>query len=250
MKYLFFVIIVSFLFQSSNRINDMVSNKLPTYEEAMKFKFGSKTEYEVYEKKGKGYYRSFNHKMTKGPKIKLKIAINTDNYRDFPGRQQNVKLENGYLAGFDGGEFGGSLYWFGNNGIDNYKICNGRIKDIILNEDTIFVMEGLSHLGSNNGKILELELNNGKWVSKEFLNLKQVPYAAKLNSKNELIVLTSKQLLKIGLDKKMTELISDGFWSSLYPNSSIILNDVVFFGMRNGLLKMDLNTDKAEWLTE
>ena len=250
MKNLLIIIILGFFFQPTNEINNLISNKLPTYQEARTFKFNSKNEYEVYEENETGYFRSFNYKKIKGPEIELTIVRDTTNYRDFSGRQQNVKLENGFLVGFDRGEFGGSLYWFDDKGIENYKICNGNIKDIIVIEDRILVTEGLAHLGGDRGQILELKFDNGKWTSEKYFKLKNVPYSTQLNSKNELIVLTSKQLLEISADYKTTELISDGFWSGLYPNSGIIQNDIVFFGMRNGILKMDLKTKKSEWLTE
>jgi hypothetical protein len=250
MKNLLLILIIGFLFQPTNEINNLNSNKLPTYQEALTFKFNSKTEYEVYNERETAYYRSFNYKKTRGTQIELKIVYDTLNIRDFGGRQQNVKLDKGYLIGFDNGEFGGSLYWFDNDGIENYKISNGNIKDIIKIDNRILVTEGLAHLNRDKGQILELQLNDGKWVTKKFMDLKNVPYSSQLNSKNELIILTSKQLLKVSTDKKITELISEGFWSSLYPNSSIIMNDIIYFGMRNGILKMDLNTQKAEWLTE
>src|SRR5690554_1402988 len=227
MKNLLLIIILGFLFQSNYEINDLLSNELPTYKEARTFKSNGKNEYEVYEENGTGYFRSFNYKKIIGPEIELKIVYDTINYRDFGGRQQNVKLENGYLIGFDNGEFGGSLYWFGDNGIDNYKICNGNIKDIIFIDDKIFVTEGLAHLSRDRGQILELEFNDGRWISKKFMDLKNVPYSTQLTTKNELIILTSKQLLKVSSDKMKIELITDGFWLGLYPNSSIILNDIV-----------------------
>lgn len=250
MKNLISILILGFLFQPANEINNLVSNKLPTNEEAQTFKFNKKNEYEVYIEKETAFYRIFNHKKIRGTKIDLKIVYDTLNIKDFGGRQQNVKLDEGYLIGFDNGEFGGSLYWFDNDGIENYKISNGNIKDILKVDNRIIVTEGLAHLNSDKGQILELQLIDGKWVSKKFLDLENVPYSSQLNSKNELIILTSKQLLKISLDKEITELITEGFWSSLYPNSSIILNDIIYFGMRNGILKMDLKTHKAEWLTE
>lgn len=222
MKNLLSVIIFGFFLQPTNKINDLTPNKLPTHEEARNFKFNSKTEYEVYEENETGYFRSYNYKRIKGPKVELNIVIDTINFRDFGGRQQNVKLKNGYLIGFDRGEFGGSLYWFDDNGIENYRICRGNIKDIIVFEDRIFVTEGLAHLGGDRGQILKLKFDKEKWTSEKYFELKNVPYSTKLNSKNELIVLTSKQLLKISTDNKITELISDGFWSGFYPNSGII----------------------------
>lgn len=250
MKTIFFIITLGFFFLFKNEITNLKTNRVPTSQEASNFKFNSKTEYEVYKENDIGYYRSYDYNRIKGPGIALKIDWNKNNNRDFGGKQQNVKLSNGYLIGFDKGEFGGSLYWFDNNGIENYKICSGNIKDILILKDKILVTEGLAHLGSDSGQILELIQENGKWVSKKYIDLNNVPYATNLNTKNELIILTSKQLLKVTENKQVSELISQGFWSGLYPNSSIIQNDVIYFGMRNGILKMNLNTEKIEWLTE
>ncbi|MBW1296364.1 hypothetical protein [Aquimarina litoralis] len=253
MKHILLTIFIGLSIFYSNRIDSLKINKLPKKEDARKFKFNSQTEYEVFEDNGIPSFRSFDYKRLRGPEIKLNLVRDTSNYRDFSNksRQINIKVSNGYLVGFDTGEFGGSLYWFDNNGIEKYKICNGRIKNIHQLNESYLVTEGLEHLNIDKGQILQIKLKGGKWVAEKYLELNNVPFVSMMiNSKKDLLILTSKKLLKVTTDKKVIEIIPDGFWRNLYPNSGLIRGKIAYFGMRNGILKVDINTEKANWLTE
>ncbi|EZH75902.1 hypothetical protein ATO12_03675 [Aquimarina atlantica] len=253
MKYILLTVFIGLSIFYSNRIDGLKVNEIPKKEDARKFKFNYRTEYEVFEDNGIPSFRSFDYKRLRGPEIKLNLVRDTSNYRDFSSRsrQINVKVSNGYLVGFDTGEFGGSLYWFDNNGIEKYKICSGRIKNIHKFNESYLVTEGLGHLNTNRGQIFEIKLKGEKWVAEKYLELGNVPFASiMIKSKSDLLVLTSKKLLKVTSNKKIIEIIPDGFWGGLYPNSGLLKDEIAYFGMRNGILKFDINTGKANWLTE
>jgi len=48
-----------------------------------------------------------------------------------------LEVEDGYLVGFHGGEFGGDLYWFSKNGQKKYKISGDNIVQFIKRDSKI-----------------------------------------------------------------------------------------------------------------
>jgi hypothetical protein len=61
----------------------------------------------------------------------------------------------GLLLGFDGGEWGGALIFLGKQGRAT-KVYDSNIRGIVTAGHRILVFSGLAHMGSNEGKIVEL----------------------------------------------------------------------------------------------
>lgn len=190
----------------------------------------------------------------RNPKMKLPFEIrqsnsNMTNYSaPLAGLIDAVEVENGYLVGFNRGEWGGELYWFSKNGKKRYEISEHQIVRFIKRDNKIYAIEGLAHLMMSEGSIIEIKKENRKWVANEFLKLPTAPYAVQLDSKNNFIVVTSSSLFSIDKEANIDTLVKDGKWGTLYPSSMIIQNDVVYIGMRKGVYKFDLTTKIAEWL--
>ena len=113
----------------------------------------------------------------------------------------------------------------------------------------IYGIEGLAHMFSSRGSILEIDKLVGKWVTNDYLKLPTAPNACRLDSKNNLIVVTSSSLLSIDSNKIIKIIIKKGIWDPyLYPRSMVIQNDIVFIGMRKGVFKFNLLTNQEQWL--
>ena len=178
------------------------------------------------------------------------------------GLIDTVAVEDGYLAGFNRGEWGGELYWFSKNGEKRYKISDDQIVQFIRRDNKIYAIAGLSHLGLTIGNIIEIEKNGRKWIAKEYLKLPSAPDAVQLDSKGNFIIVTDRgsfskdgnfseippSLFSIDRDANIDTLVKAGMWGGLYPSSMVIQNDVVYIGMRKGVYKFDLATKKDEWL--
>ena len=180
------------------------------------------------------------------------------------GKVDVVKVKNGYLIGFNRGEWGGELYWFSKNGKKRYEISGHQIVQFIKRDNKIYAIEGLAYLSI--GSIIEIEKKMRKWVAKEFLKLPTAPEAIQLDSKGNFIVVTfgtswslgkrgktvinaTPGLFSIDREANVNTLVKNGIWGDyLYPSSMVIQNDVVYIGMRKGIYKFDLATKKDEWL--
>lgn len=192
-----------------------------------------------------------------------------------------IKVEDGYLVGFNRGEWGGGLYWYSKNGKKNIEIVGSIFSSpnqFIKRDNKIYAITGLSHLGMSFGNIIKIEKEQKKWIVEELIKLPDAPYAIQLDSKDNMLVFTSSGLYSIDKEANLdtlaikirrpiiptieVELPNDTIrikqkpinvhpkwlWGFLYPSSMVIQNDVVYVGMRGGVYKFDLKTKKEEWL--
>lgn len=203
--------------------------------------------------------------------IKQSKRSNTTNISaPLAGLVDVVNVQDGFLIGFNRGEWGGELYWFSKDGEKRYEISKHQIVKFIERDNKIYAIAGLAHLGMSDGSIIEIEKKKRKWVAKEFLELPAAPYAVQSDSKDNFVIITSPGLFSI--DKKanmdtlsinalpLPENIDEwtknafytfgarGLWGQLYPNSMVIQNDIIYVGMRKGVYKFDLATKNEEWL--
>ena len=194
-----------------------------------------------------------------------------------------VPVKDGYLVGFNRGEWGGKLCWFSKNGKKKYEIFGSFLSSpvqFIKRNNIIYAITGLSHLGMSYGSIIKIGKEKEKWTAEEFLKLPDAPYAIQLDSKDNMLVFTSSGLFSIDkmsnldtlavkyrrpiipiielqlpgsvdtlkITQKPIEIHPKWLWGFLYPTSMVIQNDVVYVGMRGGVYKFDLTTRKEEWL--
>jgi hypothetical protein len=98
-----------------------------------------------------------------------------------------LSVENGYLVGFDAGEFGGGAWWFSTKGTRRRKLtlrASESLDDYFpenvhgfaaLGKD-ILAFEGLTHLGSNDGRVVRLRRgSDGEWRASLFTKLSACP---------------------------------------------------------------------------
>src|SRR5690606_35197051 len=169
----------------------------PTKEQAQKLN-QSNEEFEVYlNTDNRVEYRDYDYKKVKGAELPFKIIPNIDDKYAFVGIQVNLKIENGWLVGFDKGEWGGNLFWFNEKGSQYEKITSGNIKNIFEINGKIYVTEGLAHLSMSDGQIFQIERENNKWIIEKKVDLQTAPYATTLTKDNEFLIVTSKSLLKV-----------------------------------------------------
>lgn len=167
---------------------------------------------------------------------------------EFSGKRSFIKVSDGYLIAFWRGEFGASLFWFSNDGTNNYKIPDAGAVQFISRYGEIFAINGLAHLSMSSGRILKIIQENGKWIAQNYVELPFAPYTFSLDVNNDFIVVTSDNLVKVKKNKKIKTLQQTDFWGGLYPTSSVIDGDEIFIGMRKGIYLYNFRTKKSKWL--
>lgn len=74
--------------------------------------------------------------------------------KEMIGRPSAVlRTADGWLVGFDAGEFGGGLWWFNDEGDENRKLLTEPVRAIDQTPDGVFVFVGVTHLTVDSGKI-------------------------------------------------------------------------------------------------
>jgi len=159
------------------------------------------------------------------------------------------KLNDGYIIGCNSGEFGGGLWFLSLDGENSYEIAPfNRVLQIFEFNKKIYFTEGLSHLGTSRGRIIEIKKNLNKWNIFREYKLPDAPKVIKQED-NNLLILTSEHLM-IFDNKKLTKILKAPFyWGVLNPNSIVIKNSDIYIGMIKGILKISnfRESPKYKW---
>jgi len=169
---------------------------------------------------------------------------------DYDGMPAWQKVENGYLVGYNNGEWGGSLFWFSPDGSENYKISRDQVQQFVVrNNELLAIAEG-SHQGMPFGMLNKLVLAKGKWISEPYLKLNTISHSITV-SDDDLYVVAHKSILKIDKQKNIHVLLDKPIWGSttIFNTSVIICKNVLYCGMWEGVYKYDLKSGKQEWLS-
>ena len=198
--------------------------------------------------KGNNIYATNSRNKTSDT-LPFKIIPTKKEKNKIAGSRSVIKVNNGYLVGFYRGEWGGNLYWFSQDGKNKYEISDHVIVQFIKRDNKFYAIEGVGHLGIPDGSIIEIKEVNKKWIAVEHLKLPSAPDGIDLAQNNNFVIITSKSLLTVDTNFKIDTLIEKGFWwPALYPTSLVIKDNIAYVGMRKGIFKYDLTTNKREWL--
>jgi hypothetical protein len=165
-----------------------------------------------------------------------------------------VEVDDGWLIGFNEGEFGAALFWFDKKGKHHYKISDHQIVDFITLDDGIYAIEGLAHLGVSKGSVIQILRENAgtrtHWQAHTITKLPFAPETVSLNQHGVMFITLSESLVSIGADHKVNTLLADVPWRGLYPNSSVLSSDerTLYIGMRQFVGEFDLKTRKLRLL--
>jgi hypothetical protein len=190
------------------------------------------------------------NKIAKFPSVDslpFKIYFDTSKAFSWRGFRTVKKVDNGYLVGFNKGEFGGSLHWFSESGDSTYQISRGNVDYIFEYKKKIYMVSGLFHMGKDRGGINEMKFGDGKWKADQGIELPSKSDII-MAYKDRILIITTKTILFFDGTSNFDFVKNDGFWDVLYPQSALVLNDELFVGMRGGVYKINLITKKEEWL--
>lgn len=167
------------------------------------------------------------------------------------GERHVKEVDDGWLVGFNAGEWGGSLYWFSKDGKEKRDLGALNTVGFIETSFGIFSVNGLAHLGSDTGYVLRIFKDNaGQWGLEKFVDLESAPHALTNELQGMFLVLTNKGLVRI-TQSQSVERLTQTSYSGLYPASMVRLSSgVVYAGMRLFVVRFipDGNTYKEEWL--
>lgn len=165
-----------------------------------------------------------------------------------------LRVDDGWLVGFNQGEFGAALYWFSQDGRRNYKVSDHQVVDFVSTTDRVLAIEGLAHLGISRGSLIRIARANGAgpWMADSLTRLPFAPYAVSRRRGGELLITLSDSMVSVvPNDKPMVRtLLADADWGMLYPNSSALTPDErkLYIGMRQFVVEFDLQARHLRFL--
>jgi hypothetical protein len=181
----------------------------------------------------------------------LPFKINLEKVGPWLGWVRHVKrVSDGWLVGFNNGEFGGGLLWFSVDGLKHKELARDNVVGFADSSLGVLVLVGLAHLGMDHGKVLQVgEGNEGERQVKVIADLNECPYTFATETPNSVLVVTTKRLVRVLTTGKIEELLSTNY-THLYPNSMTLSKaGTIHVGMRHFVTRLTpMNGGyKEEW---
>jgi hypothetical protein len=165
----------------------------------------------------------------KSSTLKLPSGVKRD--KDMLGVESKVKTSNGWLLGFDAGEFGGGL-WFANDSGKTRKLSNENVRGFVETSAGFLVFVGLAHMWLDSGKVLIVTEHDSDVGMQTLAKLDGAPQAVTRVSSDVALVVTTHGISQVSSAGEIKTLLHQTF-GLLYPNSVVSLPDgTVYTGMR------------------
>jgi hypothetical protein len=198
-----------------------------------------------YNIKGKAYYLVLEHNRAYAyadqdkylPPLPFKLPQPRD--FNFEGSPTWKKVSNGYLVGYDNGEWGGSLYWFSSDGKENYKISGDQVQSFVLRNKELLALTDGSHQGMPLGRLSKLFIKNGKWTTESYLRLNTILHSITAHG-NDLFIVAHQGILRIDAQDSIHHLLNKPIWgsTSIYNTSVILSKNQLYMGMWEGVYRI------------
>lgn len=148
------------------------------------------------------------------------------------GAESTFKLQNGWLLGFDAGEFGGGL-WFASVDGKTQELSNQNVRGFVGTQQGVLVFVGLAHMFHDSGKVLIVPYNiTSQSDLRTLVELDGAPEAVSKLSDDTALVITTQGISQISSSGVSKTLLRRGF-GGLYPNSIVSASDsAIYAGMR------------------
>ncbi|HWL51172.1 MAG TPA: hypothetical protein VNQ90_01965 [Chthoniobacteraceae bacterium] len=173
-------------------------------------------------------------------------------YGAFANATSFARVADGWLIGYNQGEFGGALHWYSRDGRRHYKISDHQIVDFFRLPTGWHAVEGMEHRHTSQGSVIRLVQTppNARWRAVTIVRLPSAPYAASVCRDGSMLVTLSNSLVQVEAWGGITTLFADTPWGRLYPGSSVLSSDEqkLYLGMRQFVGEFDLSTKKLRLL--
>ena len=161
-----------------------------------------------------------------------------------------ARVDDGWLIGFNEGEWGGALWWFSTDGKSNYKVSDHQIVEFFSLPNGLHAIEG--NLTMSEGSVVRIAplASRARWRAVSVLKLPPTPKTVSVRHDGKMLITLSDALVCVDDDNKITLLLKNAPWRDLYPNSSILSADEerLYIGMRQFVGEFDIPTKKLRLL--
>lgn len=168
------------------------------------------------------------------------------------GRRHALAVADGFLVGYDAGEWGGALYWISADGTTHTEIAKENVRGVLaVGDDAAVAFEGLAHMGINEGAVRWLKRAPNGWTTDTVGKLDGQPQAI-VAAPDAMYVVTFESLVRIRTDRTI-ETIQKVTTEGLYPDSMAVdATGQLWIGMRQFVLRLTPagGTYTPQWFVE
>lgn len=168
------------------------------------------------------------------------------------GRRRVKPIEGGFLVGFDAGEFGGALWWFGGAGDRRQRIVDENVVGFVDLGGAPVAITGLAHLGMSRGRALRLGPDGyGGYRVVAWVDLGGAAQAFVSEGKDTVLIQTTSGLMRLTACGDLS-VLGNARYDVLYPTSMAVDDaGVVSIGMRHFVARWIPSAGgyREEWLT-
>ncbi len=158
----------------------------------------------------------------------------------------------GFLVGFDAGEYGGALYLFSADGSTRQKLGSENVIGFADLRIGPVVLTGLAHLGMSVGHVVKISRGASGVSASPWLDLGGATETFVVDSPESMFVLTTGGLYRVTACGDINE-ISRTNYDALYPSSMAVdSSGIITIGMRQFIARWIPTADnyRQEWLTK
>lgn len=172
------------------------------------------------------------------------------------GRFRNAsalaRVNDGWLVGFNEGEFGGALYWFSRDGNASYMISQHQVVAFFCWADSVHAIEGLEHLGLSHGSVIRIDRQRAeeRWRATVLVDLASAPHAVTPHQDGTILITVSDGIVAVGPDRTVSRLLANRELGAFLPTSSALTVDGqrLYIGMRQFVGEFSLTTKRFRYL--
>jgi hypothetical protein len=168
----------------------------------------------------------------------LPFIINEDKRQTSRAANRRViSVSDGWVVGFDGGEFSKGLWWFSPDGRNQQHIADVNVRGIVRIGDRILALVGLAHGSKDSGDVVEISKFADTWRSRHLISLPGAPEAFAVENTQGLLVLTTQGLVRI-VDRGVQQLTYNGY-APLFPSSIVKMpSGALYIGLRHFIVRL------------
>jgi streptogramin lyase len=179
------------------------------------------------------------------------------------GDRHVLKVDDGWLVGYDDGQWDGSLWWFSRDGARADKLFGydasawtnvssvaassdasqtypraGNVRAIVRTHDGILALTGASHEAVDEGGALRLDRVGGRWQIRPLAVLDGAPRAYAVENANALLVLTDNGISRLSIKKSAAAVTPFEHFSMKVDSLAIGPSGVLFVGMQQYVARL------------
>ena len=175
---------------------------------------------------------------------RLKFPPHFHRTKHMIGRAMTARAGGNWLIGFDGGEFGGGLWWASPDGKRTKLLVGENVQAFVQRGEDVLVFTGLAHMGYNRGAAYLFRSTSTDGEITHIGDLDSAPYAALLESNGSVLVALSNGVVTLRPDGSFVRLYKQEEMPILYPNSVVGEESyAIFVGMRFYVLRLHRRAD-------